>query len=70
MEEIRIRDVKKALRLCGWELVMVDGNRCFYRHPAVPEVLTILGSGNDLVSSELLSIVERQVGLCFCPVLA
>ena len=66
---IKVRDVKKALRLCGWELVMVDGNRCFYRHPAVPGGFTILGYGNDVVSAELLSLVERKVGLCFCPVL-
>lgn len=69
MEEIRIIDVKKALRLCGWELVRVDGNFSFYRHPDVPGYLSIYGRGNDVVSPRLLSLIEHQVGLGFRSVL-
>ena len=69
MVYIKVLDVKKALRLCGWELVKVDGNISFYRHPDVPGFLSICGRGNDVVSPRLLSLFEHQVGLCFRSVL-
>lgn len=70
MEEIKVIDVKKVLRLCGWELVKVDGCRSLYRHPDDPEYLSICGRGYDIVSSELLSLVEHRLGQCLRPVLA
>ena len=63
MEDIRIIDVKKALRLLGWELVHVEGYISFYRHPDVPGFLSIYGRGYDVVSPRVLSLVERQLGL-------
>jgi len=69
MKQVKLLDVRKALRLCGWELVMVEGIRFIYRHPDVPEYLSICGRGYDVVSPELLSRVERQLGLCIRSVL-
>ena len=70
MFDIRIRDVKKALRILGWVLVKVDGNKSFYRHPDVPDGLSIVGLGYEVVSSEILVLVELRLGQCFRPVLA
>lgn len=70
MEQIKLLDVKKALRLCGWELVKVDGNKSLYRHADVPEGLVLVGRGYDVVSSDLLLIVEQRLGLCLRVVLA
>ena len=70
MLEIRIRDVKKALRLSGWVLVKVDGNKSFYRHPNVPEGLSIVGFGSEVVSLEILILFEQRLGQCFHSVLA
>lgn len=65
MENIKVRDVKKVLRLSGWELVMVDGYRFYYSHPAVSGYFTICGRGNDIVSPATLRVMERQVGQSF-----
>lgn len=69
METVRLFDVKKALRLCGWELVKVDGRMSVYRHPNVPERITLMGYGNEIVASNLLLIVEHQLGICLNSVL-
>ena len=70
MVPVLLLDVRKALRLSGWELVKVENNRYLYRHPNVLEYLSICGRGNDVVSPDLLSIVEHQLGLCLGSVLA
>lgn len=70
MKPILLLDLKKALRLSGWELVKVENNRYLYQHPNVLKYLSICGRGNDVVSPELLSIVENQLGLCLGSVLA
>ena len=67
---VRLIDVKKALCLCGWGLVKVDGNKSLYRHADVPEGLVLVGRGYDVVSSDFLLIVEQRLGLCFRAVLA
>lgn len=69
MEEIKIIEVKKALRLLGWELVYGNGRMSLYRHPDVPGYLSICGRGNDVISPRVLSHVERQLGLCIRSVL-
>ena len=69
MAHINFRDLKQALRLCGWELEKVDGNRYFYRHPAVPEGLSLSGKGNNEVPLAILAIVEQRLGQCLRPVL-
>lgn len=70
MEIMKVLDVKKALRQCGWELVEVDGRISVYRHPDVPERITLMGYGNEIVASNLLLIVEHQLGICLNSVLA
>ena len=70
MEIVRVRDVKKVLRLSGWDLVQVFGNSFFYVHPAVPEVFTIRGKDSDVICPALLRVMERQLGLCFGTILA
>jgi len=70
MEKVKVRDVKKALRLCNWVLVFVDGDRYRYRHPAVLDSITIIGRDNDYVSRANLEFMERQLGLSLRPVLA
>jgi predicted RNA binding protein YcfA (HicA-like mRNA interferase family) len=69
MENIRVRDVKKALRLCGWVLVRVVGDHSEFVHPNVPESFIISGKGYDLVPPATLHSMERRVGLCFGRVL-
>ena len=69
MAHIIFRDLKQALRLCGWELVGVYGNRYFYRHPAVRDGLILSGKGNDEVPLAILAIVEQRLGQCLRPVL-
>lgn len=70
MGDIKVRDVKKALRLSGWVLVMIDGNRFLYKHPAVPRYFTICGKDNDTIRPNTLRIIEHQVGLCLGRVFA
>ena len=70
MVEVKIRDVKKALRLLGWVLVRVEGRRSYYQHPDVPYGLSIVGYGYEVVSSDKLSLLEQCLGQCFFPVLA
>ena len=67
---IKLRDLKQALRLCGWELVVVIDNKSYYRHPAVPEGLSLSGKGNDEVPLDILWIVEQRLGQCLGAVLA
>jgi len=69
MEVFRLRDLKQALCHLGWELVKIDGNDLFYRHPAVPEGLSLSGKGNDEVPLAILAIVEQRLGQCLRPVL-
>lgn len=70
MEKVKVRDVKKALRLCNWGLMFVDGDCYQYRHPAVFESITIKGRDNDFVSRVNLEFMERQLGLSLRSVLA
>ena len=69
MDTVRVRDFKKALRLCGWVFVMVVGNSTCYRHPSVPYIFTIHGKDCDIISPTHLRILERQLGLCLGKVL-
>ena len=70
MVNFKVRDIKKALRLCGWVLVRVDGCYYYYRHPNVRVGFSIKGRDNDEVAPAQLLLFERQLGLCLCPVLA
>jgi predicted RNA binding protein YcfA (HicA-like mRNA interferase family) len=69
MDMIQVRDVIKALRLCGWELLRVDGRFCQFGHPDASGIITISGRPGDYVNSHQLQILERELGRHFGVVL-
>lgn len=65
MDKIRVRDVIKALRLCGWVLLRVDKPYSQYGHPDSSGIITISGRPGDIVNPHQLQILERELGQFF-----
>ena len=70
MDNIKVRDVKKALRLCGWKAVRIHGEDTIYSSPYFPGYFTIKGKESDVISPALLIKIERQLGQCLGSVFA
>lgn len=59
----KVRDIIRAIRRDGWELVATKGSHRQYRHPAKPGKVTVPGELSDDMPPGTWNNILRQAGL-------
>lgn len=60
---MKVRDVLKLIEKDGWYLIVTEGSRRQYKHPAKPGRVTVAGHPGDDVHPKTLRSILTQAGL-------